>query len=790
MLVRALYLCALWSAISLLTTLVMGSRLRRSDSALSFLWLTGVILVGNFIAIFTFGRLLEIFGLSLLAFFFGLYWIIRLRDWNAPAQVTWSMTLMTTGLFVIYTFLLTAFSPLNPLSFVFALMFFFLEAITLTLALAHMHESLDVVCRVRWHRLLEKLDPVPGYLPMVSLQVPAYNEPVEVVEKTLKSLAELNYPNFEVLVVDNNTPLQATWRPLEEICRRLGPNFHCLHLDQWPGYKSGALNFAVTQTDPRAEILGIIDADYQVDPNFLNELVPAFADPQVAFVQTPQDYNDSTGDVFSESMYRGYKYFFEVSMPSRNERNAIIFAGTMGLIRKSVLEEIGGWDEWCITEDAEASLRILKKGYQSLYVNRSFGSGMMPINFEGLKKQRFRWCFGGIQILKKHWEALMPWAHLVDPGNKLTLAQRYYYLVGGLGWFSDVFNLLFAFFLVMGAVFNMFSSPIKIRPLTDTVLIIPAVFLFLHILRFIWVLRNRLRVSIGTAVATMYNFFSLGWVVTLACIQGLVQREGVFLRTPKGTSASKAWHAIQVTQWETAIGIVCILAGLFAFGSDRNWRTFSLCILLIWQGSLYLAAPLYSLLSLKREVALGGTVPVQVTDQGKPVLEQLAARWVVAFSMVLIGAFSLIRFLPAPTGLPDYVRFLPEDIASAVDFSPEQSAGREPGATASPVLTTVPGTPEVPTPTLGATGATATVTASSANCRARPRGGAERIIFLYKDQQVEIVGRNDDPGNPWWFIKIPDSTGRCWLWSMTASMNGSIEDIPVTSERGTPGESQ
>jgi hypothetical protein len=55
---------------------------------------------------------------------------------------------------------------------------------------------------------------------------------------------------------------------------------------------------------------------------------------------------------------------------------------------------------------------------------------------------------------------------------------------------------------------------------------------------------------------------------------------------------------------------------------------------------------------------------------------------------------------------------------------------------------------------------------------------------------VEIVGRNDDPGNPWWFIKIPDSTGRCWLWSMTASMNGSIEDIPVTSERGTPGESQ
>ena len=768
MLVRALYLCALWSAISLLATLVMGSRLRRSDSALSLLWLTGVILAGNLIAIFTFGRLLEIFGLSLLAFGFGLYWIIRLRDWNAPGQVTWTMTLITTGLFVVYTFLLTAFSPLNPLSFVFALMFFFLEAITLLMALSHMHESLDVVCRLRWHRLVEKLEPIPGYLPMVSLQVPAYNEPVEVVEKTLKSLAGLNYPKFEVLVVDNNTPLQATWRPLEEICRRLGTNFHCLHLEQWPGYKSGALNFAVTQTDPRAEIIGIIDADYEVDPDFLRELVPAFADPKVAFVQTPQDYSDSTGDTFSESTYRGYKYFFEVSMPSRNERNAIIFAGTMGLIRRSVLEEIGGWDEWCITEDAEASLRILKKGYQSLYINRAFGSGMMPINFEGLKKQRFRWCFGGIQLLKKHWEALMPWAHWVDPENRLTLAQRYYYLVGGLGWFSDVFNLLFAFFLVLGAVFNLFSSPVKVRPLTDTVLIIPAVFLFLHILRFIWVLRNRLRVSVDMAVATMYNFFSLGWAVTLACIQGLVQREGVFLRTPKSTTSSKAWRAIQVTQWETAIGLLCVLAGLLAFGTDRNWRTFSLCILLIWQGSLYLAAPLYSLLSLKREAAMGTSV--RVTEQGKPVMEQLAARWVVAFSMVLIGTFSLIRFLPMPAGIPDYVRFLPAEAAS--DSTPSAEQVTEPQAETT-------ATPPLPTPTLPATGLTATITVESANCREKPRPNAGRVVFLYRDQQVEVLGKNDDPINPWWYIKIPDSGGNCWLWGMTGKLNGSDAGIPI-----------
>ena len=765
MLVRALYLSAVWFALSLSATLISGARLRRYDFTLSLFWLAAVIFVGDLIALLSFGRLLEIFGFSWLAFVFGLFWIIRLRDWNAPGQVTWATTLITTVLFILYAFLLTAFSPLNPLSFIFALLFFFLEAITMLLALAHMHESLDVICRVRWHRSLDHLDPVDGYQPMVSLQVPAYNEPIEVVQKTLNSLAKLNYPNFEVLVVDNNTPLQETWRPLGEICRALGPNFHCLHLDRWPGYKSGALNFAVTQTDPRAEVIGIIDADYEVDPDFLLELVPAFADPQVAFVQTPQDYSDHKGDIFSESTYRGYKYFFEVSMPSRNERNAIIFAGTMGLIRKSVLEEIGGWDEWCITEDAEASLRILKKGYQSLYINRSFGSGLMPFDFEGLKKQRFRWCFGGIQILKKHWEALMPWAHWVDPENKLTLAQRYFYLVGGVGWFSDVFNLLFAFFLVLGALFNIFASPIKVRPLTNTVLIVPAVFLLLHIFRFLWVLRNRLKISLATAIATMYNFFSLGWAVTLACFQGLIQKEGVFLRTPKSRTSSKAWRAIHVTQWEAAIGLVCLLAGFLAFITDPNWRTFSLCMLLFWQGSLYLAAPLYSLLSLNREA--GPAVPV--SDQGKPVLEELAARWVIAISMLVISAFSLIGLLPSPAGLPEYVRFLPVDLSPpSVGLSPQPVNNPQKEPTETP--TEPANMKNLPT---------ATITVESANCRAKPRGGAERITILYKDQKVKILGRNEDTLNPWWYIRIPRSSDNCWLWGMTAQTTGPVEDLPI-----------
>src|SRR5204862_2467203 len=127
-----------------------------------------------------------------------------------------------------------------------------------------------------------------------------------------------------------------------------------------PGYKSGALNYALTETSPKAEVIGIIDADYHVDPEFLADCAPLFADPDLAFVQTPQDYRDWDRAPFFRRLYHSYGYFFDVSQRSRNEHGGPIFAGTMGLIRRSALENVGGWDEWCITEDAELSLRLLR----------------------------------------------------------------------------------------------------------------------------------------------------------------------------------------------------------------------------------------------------------------------------------------------------------------------------------------------------------------------------------------------------------------------------------------------
>ena len=658
MITRALFLAAGWFAISLVVTLLGGHRARRGNLVISLGWLLVVILVGDVWAYLTFGVPDEILILSVVACLFGLAWIILLRDWNAFGQVTWAMTTFATILFIAYSFMVTAFAPLNIISFVIALDFFLIEALALVMALTHTYESLERFCRIRWRRQLSQgLRPIPDYAPMVSLHVPAYNEPPEVVEATLNSLARLDYPNYEVLVVDNNTPDEENWQKIRNLCLALGPRFRFIHLDKWPGYKSGALNFALAHTAPEAEIIGSIDADYIVDPRFLRELVPAFADPRIGFVQAPQDYRDYNQNAFTQSTYHGYRYFFDISMPIRNEYNAIIFCGTMGLIRKTALQEIGGWDEWCITEDAEASLRILKHGYQSLYIQQSYGRGLLPYTFEGLKKQRFRWCFGGIQILKKHWGALMPWARRSDPTNHLTGAQRYFYLVGGLQWFTDVINFIFGVFLTLGAVASIFYGWFSVRPLTVPLLFMPALFLFLHMWRFMWVLRKTLNISRRVALRSMYNFFSLGWAVTLACIQGLVQKRGVFLRTPKSQGESKTLHALRVTQWETLIGVTFMLFGWAAFVVRPDPKTLWLALLLSLQASLYLAAPYYSLLSNQAKIAPDSRL--EDLDRGQPVLENKAARlaWTVAAIVVAVAVVGLL--IPQPPEPPAYTQYQP-----------------------------------------------------------------------------------------------------------------------------------
>jgi len=122
---------------------------------------------------------------------------------------------------------------------------FVLEAVALFLTATFAFETCDVLCRTRHSRAFP--EPDPDYRPFVSLQIATYNEPPEMLIETIKAVEAIDYPSFEVVVIDNNTEDEETWRPVEEYCRSR-PQVTFAHVDQLEGYKSGALNLALVVT--------------------------------------------------------------------------------------------------------------------------------------------------------------------------------------------------------------------------------------------------------------------------------------------------------------------------------------------------------------------------------------------------------------------------------------------------------------------------------------------------------------------------------------------------------------
>ena len=192
--------------------------------------------------------------------------------------------------------------------------------------------------------------------PKVSIHIPAYFEPPEMLKQTLDAVARLDYPNFECVVIINNTPDPEFWQPIQDHCRALGERFKFINAEKVEGFKAGALRIAMERTAVDAEIIGIIDADYVVQPDWLKDLVPVFADPRVGLVQAPQDHRDGDRSLMHYIMNGEYAGFFDIGMVQRNEINAIIVHGTMCLIRRAAMDMAGGWAGDTICEDTDLGL--------------------------------------------------------------------------------------------------------------------------------------------------------------------------------------------------------------------------------------------------------------------------------------------------------------------------------------------------------------------------------------------------------------------------------------------------
>lgn len=468
--------------------------------------------------------------------------------------------------------------------------------LTLFAGLVSNFEQWEVLCRKNWSRPRTPFP--PGILkryPKVSIHVPAYSEPPDMVIATLDTIANLRYPNFEVLVIDNNTKDPNLWKPVEEHCRRLGEQFRFFHVDPLSGAKAGALNFALKHTAPDAEIIGVMDSDYQAEPDFLDRLVGYFEDPKIGFVQTPHDYREWENSTYQRMCYWEYKYFFETTMPSLNERDSALTVGTMCLIRKKALEEAGGWAEWCATEDSELSIRIHALGYSSVYTNVTFGRGLIPETFSGYKKQRFRWTYGPVQELKRHFRLYLP-RFLGGLPSALTTLQKIHHLNHGLGYLNIGLGFLLTP-IVLATVISMVihGEAIDIPgPLWVASSVMIASGLVLWWLVYKVFLRCSLKDSIGALVASR----ALNHTYIMASILGLFTPQTPWHRTNKFKPLPLGLGALAAAQTELALGVAMILFAVVSLSIFPQVGIHLMLIIGILFRSLdYMAAPLLALLA-------------------------------------------------------------------------------------------------------------------------------------------------------------------------------------------------
>lgn len=482
---------------------------------------------------------------------------------------------------------------LTPLMLGVGIMLFLAVLGVIVVLLAEAHEWAEALWLKRWRRSPEPLVVSDAELPKVSVHVPAYNEPPDMLIETLDALATLDYPDYEVLVIDNNTKDPAVWEPVKAHCEKLGERFRFFHVAPLEGFKAGALNFAMRETAADAEVIAVIDSDYLVEQNWLRELVPMFADQKMAIVQAPQDYRDGHENAFKAMCQAEYQGFFHIGMVTRNERNAIIQHGTMTMVRRKVLEEVDGWAEWCITEDAELGLRIFERGYAATYVPHSYGKGLMPDTFLDFKKQRFRWAYGAVLIMREHLASLLGLSK-----TKLTAGQRYHFVAGWLPWLADGFNLAFNL-AAIGWTVGMVLAPETFAPPHVIFAVMPLALFVFKVSKMFFLYRHRVQAGFRQSIAAGLAGLALSHTIARAMLTGFITRKIGFFRTPKNADAHSLLRALLDAR-EELMFLTALCLGAYAVlqrpdGEMIDIRVWAL--MMVIQSIPYAAAALMSLIS-------------------------------------------------------------------------------------------------------------------------------------------------------------------------------------------------
>lgn len=255
----------------------------------------------------------------------------------------------------------------------------------------------------RANLLAEKLWRAPESLPVVTTQIPLYNE-FNVAERILRSVARIDYPRdrHQIQVLDDST--DETRFLVDRIAAALKEEGHWIEVvrrEDREAFKAGALKAGLEGA--RGEFVAVFDGDFVPEPDFLRKtLPPLHADPGLALVQGRWGHLNPTENLLCRAQSIGIDGHFGIEQAARSSNDLFLnFNGTAGLWRKEAIFSSGNWEGDTLTEDMDLSYRAQLAGWRLAFRPDAVVPAELPASFSAFKNQQFRWAKGSIQTARK-----------------------------------------------------------------------------------------------------------------------------------------------------------------------------------------------------------------------------------------------------------------------------------------------------------------------------------------------------------------------------------------------------
>lgn len=378
-----------------------------------------------------------------------------------------------------------------------------------------------------------------GAAPKVAVLIATYNEDREVLERTVVGAKSIDYPNYEIFLLDDG---KRDW--LRDYAEAEGVRYvrRSDNLDS----KAGNMNHAIRLLAKEREVpefLAVLDADFVPHTNFLSRTLALFHAPDVGLVQTPQHFFNADPIQHNLGLSRSYpdeqRFFFDHLQPSRDAWGIAFCCGTSSVVRRDAIEAIGGFPTESVTEDFMLTLALQDIGMRTVYLNEAVSEGLAP---EGLKEyvtQRARWCLGLMQIARSR---LGPMSK-----NNLRLRDRWSVMDSVLFW-TATFS-----FRLAALVFPLFYWFFNITILDASV---PEILRY-FVPYFIWTMIVLNFVSGGLVVPIVNDVSQLlgARPILRAALTGLLKPKG----HPFSVTAKGGDRSLIVVQWRMMLPFV----GLF-----------------------------------------------------------------------------------------------------------------------------------------------------------------------------------------------------------------------------------